>query len=131
MQNNIDHISIGVTSLEDAGCFFDAVLETVGIKRLAANDAFIAYGKDAPQFVAILPYDGAAASAGNGVHVAFHAQSREDVDAFHKTALTLGGECAGAPGTRPGFPGDPEAYMAFVRDPFGNKLEAIASGFAA
>ena len=131
MQNNIDHISIGVTSLEDAGRFFDAVLETIGVKRLTANAAFIAYGKDAPQFLTMLPYDGAAASAGNGVHVAFHAQSREDVDAFHKTALTLGGECEGAPGTRAGFPGDPEAYMAFVRDPFGNKLEAIASGFAA
>lgn len=131
MQNNIDHISIGVTNLTDAGRFFDTVLETIGVKRLAANDAFIAYGKDAPQFLAMLPYNGAASSAGNGVHIAFHAQSRDDVDAFHKTALALGGKCEGAPGTRPGFPGDPEAYMAFVRDPFGNKLEAIASGFAA
>ena len=131
MQNQIDHISIGVTNLDEAGRFFDTVLETIGVNRLAANDAFIAYGKDAPQFLAMLPYDGAPASAGNGIHIAFHAKSREDVDAFHKAALALGGECEGAPGTRPGFPGDPEAYMAFVRDPFGNKLEAIASGFAA
>lgn len=62
MQNNIDHISIGVTNLTDAGRFFDTVLETIGVKRLAANDAFIAYGKDAPQFLAMLPYNGAASA---------------------------------------------------------------------
>ncbi|HNR75724.1 MAG TPA: VOC family protein [Parvularculaceae bacterium] len=131
MLNFIDHLSVGVADLSAARVFYDAVLETIGVKRLAANDAFIAYGKDAPQFLAMLPYDKRDATAGNGVHVSFHAASREEVDAFHKKAVSLGGTCAGAPGTRPGFPGDPEAYMAFVRDPFGNKLEAISSGFAA
>jgi catechol 2,3-dioxygenase-like lactoylglutathione lyase family enzyme len=131
MQNFIDHLSIGVSNLDDAQRFFDPVLAIIGIKRIAASDGFIAYGKNAPQFLAMLPHDKRAASAGNGVHISFAANSREEVDAFHKTALALGGECEGAPGTRPGFPGDPDAYMAFVRDPFGNKLEAIANGFAA
>lgn len=131
MQNFIDHLSVGVSNLDDAREFFDPVLKTIGVNRLAANSAFVGYGKDAPQFLAMLPYDKREATAGNGVHISFHAKTRGDVDAFHETALLLGGKCEGAPGTRPGFPGDPEAYMAFVRDPFGNKLEAIASGFAA
>ena len=131
MKNIIGHLSLGVSDLEAAQKFFDPVMRTIGVDRLAANDAFIAYGKDAPQFLAMLPYDKRSASAGNGGHISFHAKSREEVDAFHKTALALGATCAGAPGTRAGFPGDPEAYMAFVRDPFGNKLEAISSGFAA
>lgn len=130
MQNLIDHLSVGVSDLEAAQKFFDPVLKTIGVDRLAANSSFVAYGKDAPQFLAMLPYDRQAATPGNGVHIALHAKSRSDVDAFHKTALMLGGKCEGAPGVRAGFPGDPEAYMAFVRDPFGNKLEAIASGFA-
>jgi catechol 2,3-dioxygenase-like lactoylglutathione lyase family enzyme len=131
MQNFIDHLSVGVNDLEKAQQFYDPVMLTIGVKRLAANSIFVAYGKDAPQFLAMLPHDKRAATVGNGVHISFHAKSREEVDAFHKTALNLGGACEGAAGTRPGFPGDPEAYMAFVRDPFGNKLEVIASGFAA
>lgn len=130
MQNMIDHLSVGVANLADAQRFFDPVLATIGVKRLAATDGFIAYGKDAPQFLAMLPYDKKAASAGNGVHVSFAANTRREVDDFHKAALAQGGKCEGAPGVRPGFPGDPKAYMAFVRDPFGNKLEAIANGFA-
>lgn len=130
MQNLIDHLSVGVQNLDDAQRFYDRTLAAIGIKRLAATDTFIAYGKDAPQFLVMLPYDGRASSAGNGVHISFVAVTREEVDSFHKTALALGGECAGSPGTRPGFPGDPDAYMAFVRDPFGNKLEAIANGFS-
>lgn len=131
MKNFIDHLSVGVSSLESAQKFFDPVMQTIGVNRLAANAAFVAYGKDAPQFLAMLPYDKREATSGNGVHISFHAKSREEVDAFHKTALMLGGQCEGAPGERRGFPGDPQAYMAYVRDPFGNKLEVISSGFAA
>ena len=130
MQNILDHLSIGVADLKDAQRFYDPVLATIGVNRLAVTDGFIAYGVDGPQFLAMLPYDKKAASAGNGVHVSFAARTRRDVDEFHRVALALGGQCEGAPGTRPGFPGDPEAYMAFVRDPFGNKLEAITNGFA-
>ncbi|NJM33765.1 MAG: VOC family protein [Rhodomicrobium sp.] len=130
MQSFIDHLSVGVSDLDDAQRFYDRALATIGVKRLAATDSFIAYGKDAPQFLVMLPYDRQAARAGNGVHISFTAATHAEVDLFYKTALALGGECAGAPGTRAGFPGDPDAYMAFVRDPFGNKLEAIANGFA-
>lgn len=131
MQNLIDHLSVGAADLAAAKDFYVPVLQTLGIRLLAETPAFLAFGEDGPQFLVMLPHDGDAASAGNGVHVAFRAAGRSGVDAFYDVALEVGGRCAGAPGTRPGFPGDPEAYMAFIRDPFGNKLEAIAAGFAA
>ena len=60
--------------------------------------------------------------AGNGTHVAFIAPSREAVDRFHAAALAAGGSDAGAPGPRDYTP---DYYAAFVRDPDGNKLEAV------
>ena len=67
------------------------------------------------------PAEGEAA-AGNGVHVGFIAPSREAVDAFHAAALAADGTDAGAPGLRD-YTDD--YYAAFVRDPEGNKLEAV------
>ncbi|MBB5518740.1 VOC family protein [Amphiplicatus metriothermophilus] len=131
MKNIIDHLSVGVGDLEEAARFYDPVLGTIGVRRLAANHAFVAYGVDAPQFLAMSPYDKRPATWGNGAHVSFAAESREAVDAFHRVALSLGGMCEGAPGERRGFPGDPGAYMAYVRDPFGNKLEVVHNGFSA
>ena len=130
MQNIIDHLSVGVSNLDIAKRFYTPVLEEIGLSQLAETDGFVAYGVDGPQFIIILPYNKAEATAGNGVHIALVAPSNEAVDAFYKAALAAGGECAGAPGTRPGFPGNQDAYMAFVIDPFGNKIEAIANGFA-
>ena len=126
----IDHLSVGVPNVADACPFYDAVLETIGAKRLATLEPLAAYGSDRVEFVIILPNDGGAQTAGNGVHVCFVAPSQDAVDAFHKAALANGGTCAGEPGPRPGYP-KPDVYAAFVHDPYGNKLEAIYNGFAA
>lgn len=123
-----DHISIGVDNIEKAGDFYDKVLETINIKRLATMDALVAYGKDSIQFLAMLPYNKQQATHGNGVHIAFTAQNNQQVDAFYNTALKNGGSDEGAPGARP-YP-HREVYTAYLRDPFGNKLEIIAGGFA-
>ena len=80
-----------------------------------------AWGVEWPEFWAQLP-DGGEAIAGNGTHVAFIAPSREAVDRFHAAALAAGGSDAGAPGPRDYTP---DYYAAFVRDPDGNKLEAV------
>jgi catechol 2,3-dioxygenase-like lactoylglutathione lyase family enzyme len=69
------------------------------------------------------PADGKPASAGNGAHVAFIAESRAQVDEFHRAALAHGGSDAGPPGLRPEY--DANYYGAFVRDPDGNKVEAV------
>ena len=63
------------------------------------------------------------ASAGNGVHIAFRANSRADVEAFYRAALAAGGTSDGAPGPRPVYGGS--YYAAFVCDLDGNKIEAM------
>jgi catechol 2,3-dioxygenase-like lactoylglutathione lyase family enzyme len=125
-----DHASVGVPNIEAARRFYDPLMETLGCTCLAAADSLAAYGRKAPQFVIILPFDKQAQTAGNGVHICFAAPSRKAVDAFFKTALALGGSDEGAPGPRPDYP-KAGVYAAFVRDPYGNKLEAIHGGFSA
>jgi uncharacterized glyoxalase superfamily protein PhnB len=68
------------------------------------------------------PADGQPARAGNGIMVGLHANSEEQVQAFHAAALANGGTDEGAPGLRPYGEG---YYLAYVRDPVGNKLSAF------
>lgn len=124
----IDHLSVGVTDIEAAERFYDNVLSTIGLNRLAALDGVRAYGGERIEFLAMLPFDKLPASIGNGTHIAFKAQSNADVDAFHAAALSHGGSDEGAPGPRP-YP-HAEVYAAYIRDPFGNKLEVLRGGFA-
>lgn len=128
--NILDHISLGVPSIDEGRRFYDSVMETLGYSCLAANEAFAAYGKDAPQFLLMVPADGEAFTAGNGTHIAFRAEATANVDSFHKAAMAAGGTCNGEPGPRPDYPA-PNVYATFVIDPFGHKLEAINNGFAA
>jgi catechol 2,3-dioxygenase-like lactoylglutathione lyase family enzyme len=125
----IDHLSVGVTDIEKATSFYTEVLGKLGTDMLAKMDSLVAFGQGRIEFIAMMPHDGNDQTSGNGVHVAFKAANAEQVDAFHKAALENGGTCDGAPGTRP-YP-HAEVYAAFVRDPFGNKLEALSGGFAA
>ncbi|GJL91328.1 VOC family protein [Hyphococcus sp.] len=126
----IDHLSVGVPSIAEAAKFYDGLLATIGARNLAQNDAFAAYGDTSPMFLVMLPFDKQAQTAGNGVHIGFKAPSREAVDAFHAHALKHNGTCEGAPGPREGYP-NMDVYTAYVRDPFGNKLEIIFNGFSA
>jgi catechol 2,3-dioxygenase-like lactoylglutathione lyase family enzyme len=116
-----NHVSVGTRDLERAGRFYDAALGALGYRRTMSESFGCAWGVEWPEFWATLPEDGDA-GAGNGVHVAFIAASREAVDAFHAAALAEGGSDAGAPGLRDYTP---NYYAAFVRDPDGNKLEAV------
>ena len=128
--NILDHISLGVPSIEAARGFYDPAMASLGLSCLAANDAFAAYGNDAVQFLLMIPADGADFTRGNGTHIAFRASTSEAVDGFHSAALAAGGICNGEPGPRPDYPAN-DVYAGFVIDPFGHKLEAIHSGFAA
>jgi catechol 2,3-dioxygenase-like lactoylglutathione lyase family enzyme len=69
------------------------------------------------------PFDGNAATVGNGGHAAFNADSRAAVDKFHAAALAGGGTDEGRPGLRPHY--NENYYGAYVRDPDGNKLQAV------
>jgi hypothetical protein len=70
-----------------------------------------------------VPHDQQAPSSGNGAHIAFAAQNKKNVDAFHAAALRAGAKDEGAPGPRPEY--TENYYGAFVRDPYGNKIEAV------
>ncbi len=120
----LHHVSVGVADVERAARFYDAALSALGYKRVMEFLPYaVAYGVNSPQFWVQIPHDRNAASAGNGVHVAFNAASKNAVNAFHRAALGAGGADDGAPGHRPDY--SPEYYGAFVRDLDGNKLEAM------
>jgi len=63
------------------------------------------------------------------LHVAFRADSRETVDAFHAAALAAGGTDNGAPGLRTIY--HPDYYSAYVRDPDGNNIELVCAAATA
>lgn len=119
----IHHLSLGTNDLDRAGAFYDAVLAVVGIRRMAENDRELNYGVGTFLISLGRPVNGEPAAPGNGVHVAFAAEDRAMVDRFHEVALAHGGTDEGAPGLRPEY--DANYYGAFVRDPDGNKLEAV------
>ena len=127
--NIIDHLSVGVPSIAEGTTFYNGLMQALGFELIVATDSFAAYGKDVPQFLLMTPYDGKPYSTGNGTHVAFAAMSQQAVDQFHRHACEQGGLCEGKPGNRPVYPKS-DVYAAFVRDPFGNKLEAIFNGFS-
>lgn len=120
----LHHVSIGVANVERAAQFYDAVLKKLGFRRVMEVMPYgIAYGLKAPEFWVHLPHDQNAPSSGNGTHIAFTANSKAAVNAFHAAAVSAGGKDEGAPGPRPEY--TPDYYGAFVRDLDGNKIEAV------
>ncbi|MEQ8347112.1 MAG: VOC family protein [Sneathiellaceae bacterium] len=122
----ISHITLGSNDQARSARFYDAVLGALGFARLPKPPGKPpAYERDGqmPTIYLYAPEDGRPATWGNGTHVAFLAESRAQVHAFHERALALGGSCEGPPGPRPHY--GPGYYAAYVRDPDGNKLQAV------
>ncbi len=118
----ISHVSVGTNDFDGAARFYDAVLATIGCRRVLEHPGAIAWGKAYPEFWLQIPIDSLPASIGNGTHVGFIATSRETVHAFYDAALKAGAKADGAPGPRPRY-GKPY-YGCFVRDLDGHKIEA-------
>jgi catechol 2,3-dioxygenase-like lactoylglutathione lyase family enzyme len=119
----IDHVSIAVRDLETCGRFYEAVLAAIGYAKLIVRPSTIGFGKKYPEFWlnerrAMTPVD-----PDSGTHVCLRASSVEQVQAFHTAAIKGGGASDGAPGLRPDYTAG--YYAAFVRDPEGNKIEAV------
>ena len=115
----IGYTTLGVTDLERARAFYDAVLAPLGGRRTLTYERSQYYGGPGrgAMLGLTLPYDGAQQSVGNGVMVALTAETPEAIQAVHAAALTAGGVCEGPPGDRgDGF------YGAYFRDLDGNKL---------
>jgi len=120
----LHHVSVGVADVARAAQFYDAVLGTLGYKRVMEFMPYaIAYGETAPAFWVQLPHDKNSASVGNGVHIGFIARSKDAVQSFHAAGLANGGKDDGAPGPRPDY--GPDYFGAFVLDLDGNKIEAV------
>lgn len=123
------HITLGVNDIQKSINFYDGLMSILGYQRQHSSDDFAGYGdlKDAKignNFLWLLrPINGEPASAGNGTNIAFDASSRSIVDEFYKKAMELGGSDEGQPGIRPGA--HENFYVAYVRDPDGNKLVCV------
>lgn len=119
----IDHISIGVSDLERSARFYEAALAALGLARVVTRPATIGFGKAYPEFWINLRPNMAPVAADSGNHICLRAKSTGEVDAFHDAALKAGGSSDGAPGLRPHE--RVRYYAAFVRDPDGNRIEAV------
>ncbi len=120
------HVTVGYNDFARSRAFYDAVMSVLGHPVLFAFDeqGIVAYGEvTGPKLFVLPPFDGHEARPANGMHAAFLAGSRAVVDAFHAAALANGGTDEGAPGLRPHY--HPNYYGAYVRDPDGNKLQAV------
>ena len=119
----IDHVSIAVRDLAAVARFYQAVLAALGHAKLVARPGTIGFGKRYPEFWlnerrTMTPLD-----PDSGTHIALRAPDTAAVAAFHAAALQAGGATDGAPGPRPEYSAG--YYAAFVRDPEGNRIEAV------
>jgi catechol 2,3-dioxygenase-like lactoylglutathione lyase family enzyme len=119
------HVMVGANDLEASRKFYDAVFDTLGIAPGVINrDIRYFYRTPTGVFSFTLPIDNNAATPANGGTIGFAAQSTDQVDAFHAAAIANGGiTCEDPPGYREGPAG--KLYLAYVRDPIGNKLCAM------
>ncbi len=122
----IGYVTLGTNDLARAAKFYDAIAAELDTPRMMEFDGFIAWGKPggAAGIGLTKPFDGNAASVGNGVMVALEAKDKDQVDRIYAIALANGGTDEGAPGPR----GDGGFYAGYFRDPDGNKLNAFIMG---
>lgn len=121
----IDHMTFGVVDFGRSTAFYDQVLAPLGVRRSfdvpkehSDGVKVTGYGDERPWFWL------AEERATTGLmHIAFRAETRAAVDAFHAAALRAGGTDNGAPGLRPHY--HPHYYAAFVLDPDGHNIEAV------
>lgn len=120
----IAYTTLGVNDMARATAFYDAVFAPLCAARHHQRDLDRLCPHRRPGTVLpTRPFDGQPATCGNGVMLAFLAEDRAAIDAFHVAALAAGGADEGPPGVREGM--NPVFYAAYVRDPDGNKLCAF------
>jgi catechol 2,3-dioxygenase-like lactoylglutathione lyase family enzyme len=123
----LDHVSITVSRFADAEQFYDAVFAALGVPKVGRDDGWAGYGLRADadhvgrSYVSIIRREGAGGA--DRRHWALKAARRPDVDAFWRAGLAAGGTDEGAPGVRSAY--HPSYYAAFLRDPDGNRVEAV------
>ncbi len=131
----IDHLNIGVSDAERSKAFYQAALAPLGLKLLLSippeqaeeggeqqktHGTMYGFGRQYKPLFWIVGQ----AKVGEATHFAFIAQTRAQVDAFYKAALSAGGTDIGAPGIRRYHD---NYYAAFVYDPDGINIEAVCN----
>jgi catechol 2,3-dioxygenase-like lactoylglutathione lyase family enzyme len=116
----IGYTTVGTADMERAKKFYCDLFESKGAKVLvdAGRIAMIGTGRGTPMIAVCEPYNKEAPTPGNGVMVAFTAETKPEVDEIYARAIELGATCDGPPGQRV----PDRFYGAYVRDHDGNKL---------
>jgi catechol 2,3-dioxygenase-like lactoylglutathione lyase family enzyme len=120
------HICVGSNDLAKSQAFYNAVFDTIGATPILADPAMgrLAWNKDGLNFMVVTPIDGEPASRANGGTIGFACAGPDMVDAWHAAGCAAGGTtCEDPPGVRE-FPFG-KLYLAYLRDPDGNKLCAM------
>jgi len=128
----IAYVSVGADDIARAKRFYSAFLPALdyGLKEGPEGLSYalpVLPGQTAvlPDFYVKPPFDGNPASTGNGVMVAFEANSQKQVRELHAAALAAGGFDEGQPGFRDSY--GPHFYVCYLRDPQGNKIALFSS----
>ena len=121
----IDHIQLVVRDLDASRKFYEAVFDVLKIPLGGTGDNYLWADE---LFISTADSEAAQGKLTGYHHLAFQAEDRAMVDAFHKAALANGGRDNGAPGERTKY--HPGYYGAFVLDPDGNNIEAVYHGEA-
>ena len=106
--------------------FYDAIMKTLDVVKVGSRDDWLGYGErarpDHPDLVYLSIRKGVRPEDAFGRHWCFKAERRTQVDAFWGAGIAAGGTSEGAPGLRQYHP---SYYAAFLRDPDGNRIEAV------
>jgi catechol 2,3-dioxygenase-like lactoylglutathione lyase family enzyme len=122
----IDHTGLSVSNFARSKAFYEQALSPIGYSLIMALSAAETGVTDVAGFGVPPKPDFWLASGKPNVppiHIAFRAESRAMVDAFHRAAIAAGGRDNGPPGLRPHY--HPNYYGAFVLDPDGHNIEAV------
>lgn len=115
----LDHIGLAVHDFGKSRTFFRRALAPLGIETVLEGEGWAMLGKEGrPEF-----WIGVHGIPPGPIHIAFTADTREQVRAFHRAALAAGGRDNGAPGIRAKY--HPNYYGAYVFDPDGHNVEAV------
>lgn len=115
----IDHIGLAISDLEKSRAFYGAALAPLGIEQVMEFGDWVGFGRDfKPEF-----WFGVGREVQHPMHIAFAAETREQVRRFFEAALAAGGRDNGGPGIRKEY--HENYYAAFVFDPDGHNIEAV------
>lgn len=119
------HIMVGANDVDASKKFYDAVLGTLGLSAgITDEKGRVFYLSPTGVFALTTPINGSPATSGNGCTVGFTVADPDTVNAWHAAGVANGGTtCEDPPGVREGGMG--RMYLAYLRDPSGNKLCAL------